>query len=419
MTRMFEEMSVARKYSASWIVVSLWLSTAVGCHFLRPSKDKLPEYDQAFRDIHAYEDSEGNYIRPEGRRAEKANSTMLPSIARKLPFIGDKPVDKERCLKLYAEAEAAFEEAKNARDTDRRDKFRTAAKLYKEAGSYWVSSAKEQDALLMTAESYYFAEDYAKAETYYAKLLKEYPRTRYSDFVDSRRMAIAVYWLKFNDVQPSSFYTVNFTDNRRPWTDTGGHGRRVLENIRLDNPTGELADDATMELANVAFKNGDYQTAADTYADLRMTYPDSPHQFLAHFLGLKSIMETYRGPEYDGGSLDEAEKIVKRIVRAFPAQAKEQQEYLNRSFGEIRYKKAERLWFQAQFRQNRGENNSASVYLNRILTEYSDTPFAERARTALEELKELPGEPVQRFSWLANLFPEHDKVKPLITDSTR
>ncbi len=48
--------------------------------------------------------------------------------------------------------------------------------------------------------------------------------------------------------------------------------------MRLDSPTGRLADDSTMELANNAFEKGNYEEAADLYEDLRTTYPDSPHQ---------------------------------------------------------------------------------------------------------------------------------------------
>jgi outer membrane protein assembly factor BamD (BamD/ComL family) len=89
---------------------------------------------------------------------------------------------------------------------------------------------------------------------------------------------------------------MNFFDERRPWNDTAGHGRRVLDKMRMDSPTGRLADDATMELANAAFEKGRFQDAADLYSDLRSTYPDSKHQFDAHFLGLKATLEPIAGP---------------------------------------------------------------------------------------------------------------------------
>jgi outer membrane protein assembly factor BamD (BamD/ComL family) len=412
---MSQAMVEKRTKTVATVMMTAWACCALtGCSLWRPNKDRLDEYDQASRDINSYEDKDGNFIRPEGLRADKRRSTPLPGFLKSVPYIGEKPVDKEKCNKIYAEAEAVFESAKSSTGADRAALFRRAAKLYNEAGKYWISSAKEQDALLMAGESSFFAEDYTRAENYYAKLVKDYPRTRYLDLVDARRMAISLYWLQVAEEKKSPFEVVNLTDKKLPWSDVDGHGRRVLEKLRLDNPTGKLADDATMELANEAFKKNDYQTAADTYADLRMTYPDSPHLFKAHFLGLKAIVETYEGPEYDASSLDEAEKLVKKIVRSFPKEAQEEQAYLNRIFAEIRYKKAERLWFQADYRMKRGENNSARLYLNDVIKDFADTPFADQAKEALTKLEDLPGDPPQRFEWLADLFPESDRVKPLV-----
>ncbi len=100
-------------------------------------------------------------------------------------------------------------------------------------------------------------------------------------------------------------------------------------------------------------------------------------------------METYEGAEYNEGPLDEAEKILKQLNRQFPQQAKEHEEYLKRAFAEIRYRKAERLWSRAEWRILRGENNSAKLFIDRILAEYADTPFADKAKAAQEKLGEL------------------------------
>ncbi len=193
--------------------------------------------------------------------------------------------DKEASRKAFLEGDALFEQAKNAQGDERSALFRKAAKKYKTAAKEWPSSAMEQDALMMAGESAFFAEAYPDAEEFYVKLVKEYPRTKYLDKADQRRMEIALYWLKYDAADPQAFYELNYTDKRRPWNDTDGHGKRVLEKLRLDNPTGKLADDVTMELATEAFRKGKYQDARDTFDDLRRTYPDSPHQFDAHSSG--------------------------------------------------------------------------------------------------------------------------------------
>jgi outer membrane protein assembly factor BamD (BamD/ComL family) len=353
-------------------------------------------------------------VRPEGVKAEKAGSDPVVSAFAWLPGIGPRPVDKEAARAAFAEADAFFEQAKNAEGDERIELFRKAAKEYKAAAKEWPSSALEQDALMMAGESYFFAEDYPDAEEFYVKLVKEYPRTPYLDKADQRRMEIALYWLKYDNVEPKAFYELNLSDRRRPWNDTSGHGKRVLEKMRLDNPTGKLADDATMELATEAFRKEKFQDARETFEDLRITYPDSPHQFEAHFLGLKAAVETYRGAQYAQEPLDDAEKLIKQLVKQFPTEAKEHQEFLNRAYAEIRYKKSERLYDVATYRMNRGENNAAKIYLDRILTEFSDTPFADTARSDLERIGALPGEPTRYFQWLNNLFPENSRTRPLL-----
>jgi outer membrane protein assembly factor BamD (BamD/ComL family) len=384
-----------------------------GCSTFRPFS-KLPEYDAAKRSVESYENENGDWVRPEGLKGEKRAKSPVSSSLAWIPGMAPKEADKEASRAAFLEGDTLFKKASTAEGEERRDLFRKAVKKFKKAANEWPSSAMEQDALMMAGESAFFAEDFPDAEEYYVKLVKDYPRTMYLDKADQRRMEIALYWLQYDATNHQEFWKINFTDHRLPWNDTDGHGERVLEKMRLDNPTGKLADDVNMELATNAFRHGKYQEARDLFEDLRITYPDSPHQFDSHFLGLKASLETYKGAQYPQEPLDEAEKLIKQIVKQFPNQSKEHQEFLNRAYAEIRYKKAERLQDQANFRIKRGENNSAQFYLDQLLTEFSDTPFAETARTEKERISQLPGEPQRYFQWLNKLFPENSKTKPLL-----
>ena len=288
--------------------------------------------------------------------------------------------------------------------------FERLPKKYNQAGKNWASSALEQDALFMTAESYFFAEDYPKSEDFFVKLLKEYPRTRYQDLVDKRRMEIGLFWLQFND----EFYHVNMTDKRKPLNDTRKHGVRVLEKMRLDNPVGRLADDVTMELANTAFKKGNWNDALDTYSDLISTYPDSPHQFDAHLLGVKAAMESYQGADYSSEPLDKADKMIKQMTRQFREKAEGQKDQIALAMKEVRYKRAEREFTSATYRFNKQEAKSARIHCMKILTDFGDTPFADKAKVMMEKTGGMPSEPIQQLSWLADLFPSRDKITPLI-----
>lgn len=406
---------------ASWLKIGALaciVQSTVGCASLNPFK-KEDEYERARNKIEGYEDTEGNWVRPEGSRADRPQSS-LPKFIQQIPGIGDRPVNKDLARQKYREADALFEQASKAEGKERRDLFRKAAKKYDDAGKDWVLSALQQDAMFMEAESHFFAEDYPKAENAYVQLVKEYPRNRWQDRVDKRRMEIGDYWLQF----PDKFYNVNFTNPQKPWNDTKAHGKRVLEKILLDSPTSQLADDVIMEIANNEFQNENWSEALDRYGDLIKVYPSSPHQFNAHFLGTKAALLTYKGPQYSSDPtdqseanldpLDQADRLLKTMVRQFPEQARENKEALADMAAEVKYRKAERLFEKASFRANKEEFGAAKIYCDQILAEFDDTPFAEQAREILAKGDGKPEVPTRYLQSLTKVFPTRDKVTPLI-----
>lgn len=392
----------------SLLSAPLWLSAA-GCKLMSPDASSLAEVTATRR---AMENEEGVF-RPEGRTAERKSKPQAFWDR----ITGRNRHDIPKARAEYALGEEYFNKAKGLEGEERLDAFHAAATKYKSAAANWRSSALEQDALLMMGESYFFSEDYYKSEEAYAKLVKEYPRNRYLDHIGARRFEIADYWLKEDGAEHKPFYMVNFTERRLPLNDTGGHGRRVLEKMRLDDPTGKNTDDATMRLAVASFQKGDYESAADTFSDLRVTYPDSEHQFQAQFLELQSLMASYQGPRYSSVPLSDAEKRAKQIIRQFPKEANENQKELNLALAKIHYLKAERYWEQAEFRRKRQENESARYYLRSIVSDYADTPFGDLAKKHLDELAELPDDPPQYFGPLVKLFPERGAARPWLQNT--
>lgn len=382
-----------------------------GCAAMRPNASASPEYRSAKDAIESYEDDEGNYVRPEGLKAKKKKDSILGQNL--IPGFGSKPTDQKKAREEYAKGDQLFLKASDATGKERSDLFKQAAKQYKQSAKYWTSSTLEQDAWLMAGESFFFAEEYPEAEEMYVRLFRDYPRNRYEDLINKRRMELGLYWVRYDRADHKPFYVLNMFDQKRPWNDTGNNGKRVLEKMRIDSPTNRLADDATMELANNAFAKGDYEGAASLYGDLRTTYPDSNHQFDAHFLGLKSELQTYVSYEYDGQALDRAEKLLKQIHRQFPNESREHEEYLKRVYAEIQFRRAERLVAKARYRINRGENQAAVVFLRQVVKDYPDTPFAEEAQTQLAAVGDLPAQPERHFQWLADMVPHNDPVSKI------
>lgn len=380
------------------------VTLAGGCKMLSPNASSLSEEAAARRAI----DGPDDIFRPEGRAADKHSKPQAFWDR----LTGRNKHDVPKARSEYALGDEYFNKAKELEGDERRDAFRAAAAKYQSAANNWRSSALEQDALLMMGESYFFAEDYYKSEQAFAKLVKEYPRNRYLDHIGSRRFEIADYWLLEDGAEHKPFYMVNLTNNRFPLNDTGGHGRRVLERMRLDDPTGKNTDDATMRLAVASFQKGDFESAADTFSDLRVTYPDSEHQFQAQFLELQSLLASYQGPLYSSVPLTDAEKRAKQIIRQFPKESRDNDRELNLALAKIHYLKAERYWEQAEFRRKRRENAAARFYLQRIVEQYQDTPFNDMAEANLKALAEKPDDPPQYFAPLVKLFPERGAARP-------
>lgn len=328
-----------------------------------------------------------------------------------------KGVDPQKARELYVAGEQQYQQALEAERDQQPDLFVQAAKQFQEAADRWPDSALEEDAMFMAGEAYFFADMYPKANDCWERLLKKYTNSKHLDAVESRRFAIAQFWLDLSNKSPEAFWAFNFTDQTRPTRDTFGNAVRVFDRIRLDDPTGKLADDATLAAANAYFAQQRYLDADNFYADLRKTFPASEHQFAAHLLGVKTKLLSYQGTDYSGVPLDEAEKLIKQLRRQFPQAAEREREYLTRAYAEVRFKKAEREWNLGQYYDRRGEYGAARFYYDILVRDFAETPFAEQAKARLAEVADKPAVPPQRFQWLVDAFPKESYSKPLIATS--
>jgi outer membrane protein assembly factor BamD (BamD/ComL family) len=323
-------------------------------------------------------------------------------------------------------AEAAYEEGKSAYqvgvaawnqspDSDEtRSAFLSAVTHLEKAAERWPDSTIEEDSLFMLGECQFFANEYFPANKTYEQLIELYPATRYMDKVQSHRFAIAKFWLDTAEVTPVVSQPVNLTDNQYPLNDWAGHARRLLDRIRLDDPTGKLADDATFMLGKAHYDAKHFFEAAETFADLRNNYPGSQHQFNAHVMEFQSRLAMYDGKHYDGLPLKQAEEVLRLILKRFPNESAEMKDQWIEQASAIRNMLAERDKALADYHANRGENLAARFYLESLIEAYPETDVARDAKTQLEILAQEPDEPAQVAKWLVDLFPEPRSTRPLI-----
>lgn len=342
-----------------------------------------------------------------------ADSTKKSATAVANFVSGREQENVPRAKKFYQNGDALFRQAGDLPVGDALKTYRSAARQFEKAGEAAPGSALEQDALYMQGESLFFADRLTEATEVYQSLQKNFPRSRHNDRVAARLFSISRYWIDTEKSGQNRWF--NLTDAKRPRLDTDGHAIRVLDQIRYDDPTGRLADDATMACAAEYIRQKKYDRADEFLTDLRETFTDSDHLFLAHLLGIRCKLEVYAGPKYSGLVLEEADKLVKQTRQRFPVQLQEQKyaDLVARAAAEISFLRAERLAYRAEYREKRHEYGAARYYYNELLKLHGDTPQAEIARKRLAKIERYPAIPTRRLSWLTTIFPDPRRGDPL------
>jgi outer membrane protein assembly factor BamD (BamD/ComL family) len=312
-------------------------------------------------------------------------------------FIGRGP--NELLAKSKFEEGEAFFQQKN---------YKEAAKCFYIAADRWPDSALEEDAMYMLAESYFFDDLYPKASDTYAMLLKKYENTRYLTDITPRQFAIARYWdLK---ARIDSHWYPNLKDKTRPLVDATGHAMSVYGSVRTHDPTGPLADDATMSMANSYFLRNHFEDAAFHYELLRKDFPNSDFVLQAHVLGIRSKLRMYFGPQYEVKPLDDADKLIETTLTQFPADVLgDERERLFATKQLIRQERAQREFQSGEYYYKIRYYQAARYYYLDTIRDFADTPFAKMAEDRLEEIKNYPPVPYDYFGWLKKILPESDK----------
>jgi outer membrane protein assembly factor BamD (BamD/ComL family) len=285
--------------------------------------------------------------------------------------------------------------------------YKDAAGRFEKAAKRAPESPLQEDSLFMWGESLFFSDQYPKAYDAYSELLKEYEYTRHLDTAVARLFAIGRYWEQLDATEPARLLGLQLTDSSRPKAGTLTHALKAYHGVRMHDPTGPLADDSVMATANAHFLHGRYEDATYHYDLLRKEYPKSEHQLNAHLLGMKSKLESYQGPKYDGTQLKDAAEIADRTLAQFGNELGRERERVVQARDQILEKQAKRDQFLAEYYEKKKDYRAARYYYQLIIEEYPTTEAAEKARARLTEIADRPDKPTNYLSWLKNVLPSH------------
>ena len=285
--------------------------------------------------------------------------------------------------------------------------YKKAAAKFKTASKRAPESPLQEDSLFWLGESLFFSDQYPKAYDAYIQLLKEYEYTRHLDTAATRLMAIGRYWEQLAAAEPAWILGVQLTDSSRPRMGTVSSALKAYHGVRMHDPTGPLADDAIMATANAYFLQKRYEDASFHYDLIPKEYAQSEHRLNAMLLGMKSKLESYQGPEYDGSQLDDAAKTADRLIKHYGNELGPEREHVVRARNEILEEQARRDHYLAKYYEKKRNYGAARYYYRLILEDYPTTKAAEQARARLAEIADRPDKPTNHFSGLTNLFPSH------------
>jgi outer membrane protein assembly factor BamD (BamD/ComL family) len=322
--------------------------------------------------------------------------------------------NRARAEELFAQAKADYDRAVDADESERVQLFRAVAKDLEKAGEKWPNSELEEKSFFLAGEAYFFGQQYPKAEAMFGELIKKYPNTHFIDKIDARRFDIGRYWIETAKKNGAWGLAPNVTRRDQPVFDMFNHGVRVLDRIRLDDPTGRLADDATMAAGMAHYEKGNYARADELFNDLRHSFPSSEHQFHAHLYGLKAKTMIYQGASYDGTPLEQVAELVQQIQRMFPTESQEHREFLADVSRDVRLNLALRDFERAEYFDRRKQFGAARQYYVRVRDQYSDTSLAQKSADRLAQLGDAPNRPPQYLPWLVELMPSSKQPKPLV-----
>ena len=324
-------------------------------------------------------------------------------------------VDEQAARQSYAEGQRLYNAGIAQLDADpngeaHKKSFVEAANQFQLASASWPDSQIEEDATYFEGESFFFADRYVLSNRAFEKLVADYSGTHHLDAAEFRRYTIAVYWLQLAETTSLP----SFSDAKRPKTSLAGEARRVLHRIRIDDPTGKLADDATLALGKAFMQANRFYEAADTFEDLRRNYPGSKHQFTAHMLELEARLNGYQGKSYDDTPLRKADELMKTIVRQFPKESEGQLPYLEKQAALIQNQIAERDFTMGQYFEGRGENRAAKIYYEKVARKYEHTELGKTIEQQITKVASKPPKPEQHLPWLVDIFPNPEAEKPVI-----
>lgn len=257
--------------------------------------------------------------------------------------------------------------------------------------------------LFYLAECQYQQGKFVAANDTYERLLNAYTGSPHLEKAVEREYAIAQDWLaagaepaqedakggepKGDSVRQASW--VDHFNGRRPLVDVDGHALKALEHVRQHDPTGPLADDASLAIADHHFKKANYEDSSAYYDQLITDHPKSPLLQKAMLGSIDSKMKGYLGPEYDASGLEKARQLIRQVMVTFPERPASTNEKLQHDLDLIADQQAEIAYKHGEFYKRTGYVSGAEMCFGEVGARWPKSPWAAKAKDQMASLSKM------------------------------
>jgi outer membrane assembly lipoprotein YfiO len=194
-----------------------------------------------------------------------------------------------------------------------------------------------------------------------------------------------------------------------PSVDVRGHAFAALEHVRHHDPTGPLADDATLLLADAYFQAQDFETSSMYYDQFLSDFPKSDMFREAQEKAILSKVNSYIGPEYDSQSLEKARELIQQTLANYPDRPREEQKKLYRMLDLITDQEAERAYMVADYYKRTGKAMAAEFYFGKVIQKFPNSAWAEKSREMMVEVAKMP----RKFTAPSKIMTQPGAADPL------
>jgi outer membrane protein assembly factor BamD (BamD/ComL family) len=330
------------------------------------------------------------FARPDGPAGPAGDSLVLRSdgLVTDAPRVKDEKDDK------------ALGQLAAARELFRTEQYAKAEELfYHVAEMQKISTAHVQEAMYYRAECLRLQGYYPKAADLYVDLLNKFPQSSYREQCVQHMFAIADYWLDDTrqemreDAEKRQgkrwFVWPRFVsfERTKPLLDREGRAVEKLEQVRLHDLNGPLADRALFMCGTVKLFNENFREADHYFSQIAERHPNSKLAPKAVELAIYCKHMSTGGSDYDGRKTAEARKLVQTALTTYPELAREKQEFLMKQLVGINLQQAEKDYKAAEFWRRTGHPGSAYFYYDMVRRRYPGTKYANLSAERMNELR--------------------------------